>query len=106
MKIHIKFSVPSTDTRVPPLVLTGVLLIMFTFWNYVNLTTNKRCLPKLLISPMSLVHPKVGGAREKELTKPGENIGGSENTVLRKINRNYPFKRKPSDIEDIFIPCL
>lgn len=55
-------SVPSTDTGASPLVLLGVLLIMFTFWNCVSLTTNKSSLPKFLISQMySLVQPRVGG---------------------------------------------
>lgn len=41
------WSVLSTDNGAPPLVLVGVLLIMFTFWNYVGLITNKKSLPKL-----------------------------------------------------------
>ena len=109
MKIHIKLSVPSTDARVPPLVVVGVSLIVFTFWNYVSLTTNKRCLPQLLISPVyPLVRPKVGGVRGERI-----NEARGKSWWLRKhssqgakLIKSYPCKRKPSDIEDLFLQSL
>lgn len=85
---------PSTDTGASPLVLLGVLLIMFTFWNCVSLTTNKSSLPKFLISQMySLVQPRVGGVWARGINENREKSWPlSKYSVEReKLIKSYPF---------------
>lgn len=107
LKVLVKLSllrwpVPSADTGAPPLILLGILLIMFTFWNCVSLTTSKRTLPKFLISPMYLwvwVEWEWGGPWGKE---NNEIRGGSWQLGKQFLKRKLKKKKKKKKTKNLF----